>query len=143
MGIGYQQLRWLHIMAVLVSGGLFLVRAVAVQAGAQWAMTAPLRYLSYGIDTVLLAAALLLFVMLPAPVFANGWLAVKLVLVVAYIVSGSIALKRGRTPGMKRWGLVAALVLYASIFVIAWAHDPLAPVCAVASILPLAPDACR
>ena len=61
-------------------------------------MAAPLRYLSYSIDTVLLTAALMLLTILPGAMFANGWLATKLVLLVAYVVLGSFALKRGRTP---------------------------------------------
>ena len=54
-------------------------------------MAAPVRYLSYGIDVILLAAALLLLAVLPAAVFANGWLWAKLSLLVAYIVVNWVA----------------------------------------------------
>ena len=37
-------------------------------------MAAPVRYLSYAIDTVLLTAALMLLTILPGAMFANGWL---------------------------------------------------------------------
>lgn len=117
----------LHIGAVLLSGGLFLVRGVAVQVGAAWAMAAPARYASYAIDTVLLAAALTLVAMLPSGAFENGWLAVKLVLLAAYIVAGSFALKRGRGLLHKRLSFLLALFLYACIFSIARSHDPMAP----------------
>ena len=52
----YPEIRTVHIAAVLASGSLFLMRGVALQAGARgrWAMAAPMRYLTYGIDTVLL-----------------------------------------------------------------------------------------
>jgi len=56
----YPEIRLIHIIAVLASGGLFLIRGLAVNLGARWAMAAPLRYLSYAIDTTLLAAALML-----------------------------------------------------------------------------------
>ena len=36
------------------------MRGIAMLAGARWQMAAPLRYLSYTIDTVLLTAALML-----------------------------------------------------------------------------------
>ena len=39
---------------------------------------APLRYVSYSIDSVLLTAALMLIAVLPAAVFANHWLTVRL-----------------------------------------------------------------
>ena len=57
--------------------------------------------LSYTIDTVLLTAALMLLTILPGAMFANGWLTTKLVLVVVYVVLGTFALKRGRTPRVR------------------------------------------
>ncbi len=111
---------------MLLSGALFTLRGVAVQLKLAWGMAAPTRYLSYGIDTVLLAAALLLVASLPAAVFANGWLWVKLGLLVAYIAAGSLALKRAPGQARKRAFLLLALALYCSMFLIARRHDPLA-----------------
>ena len=91
----YVLIKQLHIGAVMASGALFFVRGAFVQAGATWPMIAPLRYLSYAIDTVLLSAAIPLLLMLPSGALANGWLLAKLSLLVAYIVIGSIAFKRG------------------------------------------------
>ena len=64
-------------------------------------------------------------VMPPSAIFANGWLAAKLVLLVAYVVLGSYALKRGRTPKIQRTCFVAALVVFAIMIGIARAHHPL------------------
>ena len=47
----YLQIKWVHVAAVLSSGGLFALRGIAMLAGARWYMAAPLRYLSYTIDT--------------------------------------------------------------------------------------------
>jgi uncharacterized membrane protein SirB2 len=121
----YPQIRLIHIVAVLASGGLFLIRGVAANLGARWAMAAPLRYLSYTIDTVLLTAALMLATILHMYPFVHGWLTVKVVLLVVYIVLGSLALKRAKTPAM-RWGsYIAALLVYAFIISVARAHHPL------------------
>ena len=109
---------------MLISGSLFLTRGIAVQAGIGWAMLAPVRYLSYGIDTVLLSAALLLVVSLPAGAFANGWLAVKLALLVGYIVAGSLALKRAPGQGWKLVFFLVAVLLFAAMYVTARSHDP-------------------
>ena len=95
----YPQIKLLHIAMVVCSGSLFLLRGLLVQVGRQGvAMAAPVRWLSYAIDTTLLTAALMLLTILPHGMFANGWLTMKLVLVVVYVVLGTIALKRGRTP---------------------------------------------
>ena len=122
----YPQIKSVHIAAVVCSGSLFFLRGALVQAGrSAWAMVAPLRYLSYGIDTVLLTAALMLLTILPGAVFANGWLATKLVLLVAYVVLGSFALKRGRTPRARKVFFAAATLTYVVMFGIARSHHPL------------------
>ena len=122
----YPQIKWVHIAAVCASGSLFALRGALVQAGIpRWAMTAPVRYLSYTIDTILLTAALMLLTILPGAMFANGWLTAKLVLVVVYVGLGTFALKRGRTPRMRTICFVAALLVFATIIGIALAHHPL------------------
>lgn len=121
----YPQIKMVHVATVVLSGGLFFLRGGLVQAGRQdWAMAGPLRYLSYGIDTVLLTAAFMLLTILPGAMFANGWLATKLVLLVAYVVLGSFALKRGRTARSRRAFFLAATLTYLAMYGIARAHHP-------------------
>jgi uncharacterized membrane protein SirB2 len=121
----YAQVKWVHVAAVLSSGVLFFLRGLLLQLGAsRIAMFAPLRSLSYGIDTVLLTAALMLATMLPAGMFANGWLWTKLLLLPVYVVLGSLALRRARTPGLRLACFLAALAVYATMAGIARAHHP-------------------
>lgn len=127
----YPQIRALHIGAVLTSGALFALRGAGVLAGARWPMAAPLRWLSWTIDTVLLTAALMLVTMLPAALFANHWLTAKLVLLVLYVGFGSFALERGRSARVRTVCFAVALVLYAAMFGIARAHHPLGGFAAV------------
>jgi uncharacterized membrane protein SirB2 len=121
----YPQIKTAHIAAVMASGLLFLLRGAAVQVGASWAMAAPLRYLSYLIDTVLLTAALMLATILRQYPFVHGWLTAKVVLLVIYIALGSFALKRGRTQAVRTSCWIAALLVYLFIVSIARTHDPL------------------
>ncbi len=128
----YAQVKWVHVTAVLASGGLFLLRGLLLQAGAssgpgRWALAAPVRYLSYGMDTLLLTAALMLLTMLPGTMFANGWLWVKMLLLVMYVVLGSFALRRGRSPGVRRACFVAALAVFGCMLAVARSHHPLGP----------------
>jgi len=122
----YPQIKWLHIICVLASGSLFALRGLLVQIGqsgaAQWT---PVRWLSYAIDTTLLTAALMLVTILPGAMFANGWLTTKLILLVVYVVLGTIALKRGRTPGMRRTCYVIALITFIYMLGVARMHHPL------------------
>ena len=121
----YPDIKWVHVAAVYTSGGLFLLRGLALQLGSGWPLAAPLRYLSYSIDTVLLTAAFMLFTILPGAVFANGWLLTKLALLIVYIVLGSLALKRGSTRGRRTAFYVAALLVFAFMIGVARAHHPL------------------
>jgi uncharacterized membrane protein SirB2 len=121
----YPQIRTVHIAAVMASGLLFLLRGAAVQLGAAWAMAAPLRYLSYTIDTVLLTAALMLATIIHQFPFVQGWLTAKVLLLVVYVVLGSFALKRGRTRAVRTSCWVAALLVYLFIVSIARTHNPL------------------
>lgn len=125
----YPQIKTVHVAAVIISGSLFLLRGLAVQIGERdrLAMAAPIRYLSYGIDTVLLTAALMLLAILPAAVHANGWLAAKLMLLITYVGLGTFALKRGRTRRTRLACFAGALAVYVAMLVIARTHDPLGP----------------
>jgi uncharacterized membrane protein SirB2 len=121
----YLQIRWIHIATVLASGALFFSRGALVAFGQQkLAMATPARYLSYAIDTILLTAALLLMSIVHQYPFVDGWLTVKILLLVVYIVLGSLALKRGRTGRVRVTAYFAALLVYAFIFSVARAHNP-------------------
>jgi uncharacterized membrane protein SirB2 len=122
----YLQLKLAHVAAVLASGALFFLRGLMVQLGRQdLALRPTLRYLSYTIDTALLASAVMLLTILPSGAYANGWLAAKLVLLVVYIVCGTLALKRAPTRRLRLAFFLAALLTYGYMLSIARFHHPL------------------
>lgn len=121
----YPQIKQFHIFVALLSGSLFALRGAFVLAGARWPQALPVRWFSYAVDTALLTAALMLLTILPGAMFANGWLAVKIALLVVYIVLGILALKRARTPRARLVFYLAALLVYFAIYSIARAHHPL------------------
>jgi uncharacterized membrane protein SirB2 len=121
----YPQIKSLHVWMVLLSGGLFALRGASVLLGWRWAMALPVRLASYAIDTTLLTAALMLLTMLPPSMFANGWLLMKITLLVIYILFGTLALKRARSPRQRTVFYVLALLTYAWMLTIARSHHPL------------------
>ena len=129
----YPQIKAVHVAMVIASGGLFALRGAAVLAGARWAMAAPLRYLSYTIDTTLLTAALMLLTSLKLNPFVVPWLSVKLALLVVYVVLGSLALKRARSRRARAAFYVAALATFGFMYFVARAHHPLGLLQAMAS----------
>lgn len=120
----YPQIKHVHIAMALTSGAIFALRGAGVLAGMRWPHWLVVRWTSYGVDTALLTAALMLLTILPGSMFANGWLTAKLVLLVAYVVLGTFAIKRGRTRLAKAGFYVAALLTFAMVYSIARAHSP-------------------
>lgn len=123
----YPEIKHAHIGLALASGALFAMRGAGVLAGMRWPRRAAVRHVSYIIDTGLLAAALMLLAILPGGLYANGWLAAKLVLVVVYVVLGVFAMRRARSRGGRLAAYLAALAAFALIYGIARAHHPLGP----------------
>ena len=121
----YPQIKAVHVASVIASGSWFALRGFGVLLGGRWPMALPARWASYAIDTTLLTAALMLLTILPGAMFANGWLATKLTLLVAYVVLGSFALKRARSPRSRVAFYIAAVATYGFMFTIARSHHPL------------------
>ncbi|MEP6510637.1 MAG: SirB2 family protein [Dokdonella sp.] len=120
----YPQIKLVHICAVIASGTLFGLRGLLMLTRSRITNHAALRYLSYAIDTTLLTAALMLVTILHQYPFVQAWLTVKVLLLVVYIVLGTIALKRGRTRAMQVTCYFAALAVYLFIVSVAIAHHP-------------------
>ena len=121
----YAEIKQAHIGLVLASGLLFAVRGAAVLAGQCWAMRPPWRWLSYGIDTLLLSAGVTLWFVLSLNPLNSPWLGTKLLLLVLYIGLGSLALKRAPTLAIRRLSYGAALGTYLFMASVAVAHHPL------------------
>ena len=121
----YPEVRWTHIAAVIASGALFALRGLLMLAESSAANHVALRWLSYAIDTTLLTAALMLATMLHQYPFVHGWLTIKVLLLVLYIVLGTFALKRGRSKRVRTFAFAAALATYLAIVGVARTHHPL------------------
>jgi uncharacterized membrane protein SirB2 len=121
----YPALKQAHVTLVLASGALFTLRGAAVLARAGWPMRSRWRILSVAIDTLLLAAGVALWALLALNPLRDAWLGTKLLLLVVYIVVGSVALRRGRTPAVRAASYAAALAVYGFMISVAVAHRPL------------------
>jgi uncharacterized membrane protein SirB2 len=125
MAAWYLQLRHAHIAFAILSVSIFALRGLLMLANSSRVNSPWLTYPSYAVDTLLLTAALMLTSVIHQYPFQAGWLTMKVLLLVAYVVLGSIALKRGRTRGVRVAALVAALLTVGFLFTVARAHHPL------------------
>ncbi|MBK7145812.1 MAG: SirB2 family protein [Xanthomonadales bacterium] len=118
----YPLIKAVHVHAIGVSFAIFFLRGLLMLARSKYANHAVLRHTSYVVDTTLLAAALMLSALLGQYPFVHAWLTAKVLLLVAYIVTGSYALKRARTQRGRIIALLLALGCFGLIVAIARAH---------------------
>jgi uncharacterized membrane protein SirB2 len=118
----FPSVRSVHVAAALTSGALFALRGVAMWRGSGVGMSAPVRWASYAIDTILLAAAVALAYGLQLVPLVDRWLTTKLALVILYVVLGSLALKRAPTRATRPLCLVLALLVFLAVYLVARDH---------------------
>lgn len=121
----YFALRQVHITCAILTITLFTFRGLLMVAGSQLHRTMILRVVPVAVDIVLLTTALMLTTVIRQYPFATGWLTMKVVLLVAYVVLGSIALRPGRARGVRMAALIAALATVAFLVTVARTHSPL------------------
>ena len=121
----FVQIREVHVGCVALSGSLFFIRGSLHLFGQSIANHRILRILSVFIDTVLLSAAVLLTLVLRQFPLTDDWLTTKLVLLVVYVVLGSLTLKRARRRRTQAIAYAAALLTYVAIIGVAVTHNPL------------------
>ena len=120
----YWLFKYLHVGAVIASGSLFLLRGAWMLSGSANLQKKWVRVVPHVIDSVLLAAAIGLMMVTGQYPFAQGWLTVKVLALLGYIILGSIALKRGRNLRMRTIALVAALATFAYMVGVALTRSP-------------------
>lgn len=121
----YPWLLPLHITLVTLSVTLFALRGLGVLAGQAWPMAGWARGLAPVVDSLLLLAGGALWWLLQLNPTQDQWLGAKLVLLIAYIVLGSLALRRAPTRAARAMCFVAALAVVGFMVGIARAHHPL------------------
>lgn len=118
----YPDIKLVHVGAAMLSGSVFAVRGLALLLGMRWPRAALVRYLSYTVDTVLLTAAMMLLTILPAALFANGWLLVKVGFIVAYVALGLLCFRTSTRPVGRITLYAAALLCFLQVYAIARSH---------------------
>ena len=116
--------KWLHVGCAALSIAGFIARGTLMLQGSRLLDTRFVRVAPHVVDTVLLASALWLAWAIGQLPFVQGWVTAKVIALLAYIVLGSVALRRGRTRATRATAFVAALVAAAYIVSVALTRDP-------------------
>ncbi len=122
--MSYLILRNLHVGAVAVSFGLFVLRGL-------WMLRSPhrlparwVRIVPHVVDTVLLASAIALAVQTVQYPLAQSWLTAKVLGLMVYILLGMVALRHGRTRSQRVLAWLSALATFAYIVMVAMTRNP-------------------
>jgi uncharacterized membrane protein SirB2 len=121
----YLALRHAHIGFAILSIALFTARGGLMLVDSPRLHSTTLRILPHVIDTMLLMTALVLTTVIHQYPFTTGWLTMKVVLLVLYIVLGSMAIRQGRTRRTRMIAFIAALLTVGFLVTVARAHHPL------------------
>jgi uncharacterized membrane protein SirB2 len=121
----YLIVKYVHIGSVILSFALFLFRGGLMFADVGWRKHGLLRIGPHVVDTVLLVSALILCWLLRQYPFVQHWLTVKVLALVAYIVLGSLALKRAPAMRLRALFFVLASLTFLFIASVARTHHPL------------------
>ena len=115
----YLAVKHLHITCAAVSGSFFILRGIWKMQGSSRLQQRWVRILPHLVDTLLLASALLMVFWSGQYPFQQGWLTAKVLALLAYIVLGTVALKRGKTPLIRGLAFVAAIAVFGYILAVA------------------------
>ena len=123
--MSYLALKHLHITCVVLSGLGFCLRGWWMLRESPLRQHRLARVVPHVVDTLLLSSALTMAWLSGQYPFAQGWLTAKLGGLLAYILLGSMAFKRGKTRQSRTGYFGLALLAYAYIVSVALTRNPL------------------
>ena len=121
----YVALKIAHVSCVAISYVLFAVRGVWMMRSSALLQQTWVRTLPHVVDTVLLASAVALAVMLHQYPLVNDWLTAKVAGLFVYIGLGLVALKLGKTRRARIAAWIAAQAVLFYIIAVAVTRSPL------------------
>jgi uncharacterized membrane protein SirB2 len=123
--MSYLALKHLHVACVVLSGLGFTLRGWWMLNDSPRLKARLVRVAPHVIDSLLLGSALVMVWQSSQYPFAQSWLTAKFFGLLAYILCGTMALKRAKTKGRRVVFLVLALLAYAYIIGVALTRNPL------------------
>ncbi|HET6493523.1 MAG TPA: SirB2 family protein [Burkholderiales bacterium] len=123
--MSYLALKYVHVGCVVISYVLFFVRGVWMMHESSLLARRWVRIVPHVVDTLLLASAIALAVMIRQYPFTTPWLTAKVSGLVVYIVLGMMALKRGKTKRARVTAWIAAQAVFLYVVAVALTKDPL------------------
>jgi len=120
----YYWVKNLHLATVTLNICIFMLRFYWMMQRPGLVHKKPIRYLSVTNDTLLLIAGISMAMMSQQYPFVAPWLTTKLVVLLIYIILGTIALKRGSSMRIRISCGIIALCCFFYIVSVAFSRTP-------------------
>lgn len=121
----YLILKYAHVIAAVATISGFILRGFWMLTESETLRHPIARIAPHIVDTVFLLAGIGMVWLLHLNPFTQPWLLAKFAGLLAYIVLGTIAIKRGPTKQVRTIAFVGALAVFAYIAGVALAKSPL------------------
>jgi len=111
----YLPIRNLHSLAALLTISGFMLRGYWMVTGSARLEHRMTRTLPHIVDTIFLLSGIAMLLMLSLNPLKQNWLLAKFAGLIAYILLGTIAIRRGSTMQIRKVAFVTALAVFAYI----------------------------
>jgi uncharacterized membrane protein SirB2 len=120
----YLMIKSLHMITAIATISGFVLRGYWMMTGSEYLTRKMVRIAPHVIDTMFLLSGIALVSILQLNAFSEPWLLAKFAGLIAYVVLGTIAIKRGPTLQIRVIAFVGALSLFAYIVGVAVTKSP-------------------
>lgn len=117
-------LKYVHLGFAVATISSFGVRGYWMMTGSEKLARRITRIVPHIIDALFLATGIAMIYLLALPVLQSSWLLAKFAGLIAYVVLGAIALRRGKTMQIRLIAFVGALSAFAYIVGAALSKSP-------------------
>lgn len=115
----YLAIKTIHVSCAIITLFGFLLRGFWMLIESPQLNQKLVKTLPHIIDTILLLSAIILLVLSGQSLYPFNWITLKIIILVLYIVFGTIALKRGKTKQIRIKAFLLSLASITSIFLLA------------------------
>lgn len=120
----YIFLKLIHVSSVILSYSLFMTRGIWMMRGSARLQQRWVKIMPHIVDTVLLASAIALAILIKQYPLVDAWLTAKVMGLLVYIGLGMVALRFGKTRVIKISAWVMAQIVFFYIVMVALTKSP-------------------
>ena len=120
----YLLLKNIHVVCAVATIAGFMLRGVWMLMESPLLQHKLTRIAPHVVDTLFLLSGIFMLVIAAMNPFTQPWLLAKFVALIAYIVLGMIAIRRGRTKSIRAVAFVAAIAVFGYVIGVGMARSP-------------------